>query len=346
MRRRALVLLPLVFAWLTGVAAQEPPAADPFAAFRPWIDITAGERARADRGETVVRVLPSRGKEVAVLALASVRVSPEVFVARFQDIEALRTSSYSPATRRFSSPPGLADLARMSLPAEDLAAIRRCRPGACDVKLSVAEIARVRAIADTAPPGDDEALQREFREVVLERVTRYLAEGLVGLAPYADKPEQVRTADALGRLVERSPYLPARAPGLAAFLLDFPRAPVDERDSFVYWAEERFNGRPVLSATHVNIIRNDPASGLPLVMVAGKQLFATHYNNASLGLTCLVGSRPQYLLYVNRTEVDLLGGFFGAFKRAMLEGRVKREAGAVVAGLRARIETGAKEVGP
>ncbi|MGE3887867.1 MAG: hypothetical protein AB7H81_15640 [Vicinamibacterales bacterium] len=345
MRRRAWVLLSLVVPWWIGASAQEPPAADPFAAFRPWIDITAGERARADRGETVVRVLPSRGKEVAVLALASVSVSAEVFVARFQDIEALRTSAYSPATRRFSSPPGLADLARLRLPVEDLAAIRRCRPGACDMKLSVAEIARLRAIADATPP-DDEALQRAFREVVLERVTRYLAEGLSGLAPYADKPEQVRTADALGRLVERSPYLPARAPGLAAFLLDFPRVPVDERDSFLYWAEERFNGRPVLSATHVNIVRNDPASGLPLVMVAGKQLFATHYNNASLGLTCLVGPHPQYLLYVNRTEVDLLGGFFGPFKRAILEGRVKREAGAVVAGLRARIETGTKEMAP
>lgn len=345
MRRRALVLLSLVFPWLIGASAQEPPAPDPFAAFRPWIDITAGERARADRGETVVRVLPSRGKEVAVLALASISVSPEVFVARFHDIEALRTSSFSPVTRRFSSPPRLADLARMSLPAEDLAAIRRCRPGACDVKLSVAEIARLRAIADAAPP-DDEALRRAFREVVLERVTRYLAEGLGALAPYGDKPERVRTADALKRLVERSPYLSAHAPSLVEFLLDDARAAVEERDSFLYWAEERFGGRPVLNATHVDIIRTDPGAGLPVVMVAGKQLFATHYNNASLGLTCLVGRGPQYLLYVNRTEVDLLGGLFGAFKRAILEGRVRNEAGAIVAGLRARIQAGAPGLSP
>jgi hypothetical protein len=332
-----LLTLPL----LPAPSAQAPGGTDPFAAFRPWIDITPDDRARADRGETVVRILPSRGKEVAVLALTAITVAPEAFVARFHAIEELRTSARSPATRRFSSPPVRADLDTMRLTPDDLASIRRCRPGDCHLKLTAAENQRLRRTADAG--GDDEALQQAFRDVVFSRVTTYLASGLTGLAPYADKREGVRTADALARLVERSPYLAAHWPGLVSFFLDFPRVPVDERDSFLYWAEERFNGRPVLSATHVLIVRNDPVSELPLVMVAGKSLFATHYNQASLALTCLVGRGPQYLLYVNRTEVDLLGGFFGAFKRVILEGRIERDAGAVVAGLRERIEATSKE---
>lgn len=346
MRHRAWVSLSLVLPCLAGASAQEPAGTDPFAPFRPWIEVTADDRARADRGDTVVRVLPSRGGEVAVVALAAITVSPEAFAERIHDIEALRTSAHSPATRRFSSPPDLADLDRMDLPPQDVDAIRRCRPGDCDVKLTTAEIARLRALADAAGPDGAPQIQQAFREVVLERVRRYLADGLDGLAPYADKPEGVRTADALARLVARSPYLEAHAPTLVERLLDFPRTPADGHDSFLYWAEERFGGRPVLSATHVLIARNDPASGLPLVMVAGKQVFATHYSNGALGLTCLIGTGPQYLLYVNRTEVDLLGGFFGPLKRAIIEGRIRREAGAVVAGLRTRIQSPSKEGPP
>jgi hypothetical protein len=337
-----LLTLPL----LTATSAQDRTGVDPFAAFRPWIDVTSGDRARADRGETVVRILPSHGREVAVLALAAITVAPETFADRFHAIEALRTSERSPATRRFSNPPVRADLDAMRLEPDDLASIRRCLPGNCGVKLTVAEIQRLRRAAGTTGPEGDDALQQAFRDLVFERVNTYLADGLTGLAPYADKAQGVRTADALARLVERSPYLAAHAPTLVRFLLDFPRVPVDSRDSFLYWAEERFNGRPVLSVSHVSIVRNDPASGLPPVMVAGKQLFATHYNNASLGLTCLVGQGPQYLLYVNRTEVDLLGGFFGGLKRAILEGRIRREAAALVGGLRTRIEARPKEVSP
>lgn len=338
MRCCAWLVLLLTLPLLPAPSAQAPGGADPFAAFRPWIDITSDDRARADRGETLVRILPSRGKEVAVLALAGITVAPETFVARFHAIETLRTSTHSPVTRRFSNPPARADLDAMRLTTEDLSAIRRCRPGDCDVKLTAAEIQRLRHTAAAAGPEGDEALRQAFRDLVFERVSQYVADGLTGLAPYADKAEGVRTADALARLVERSPYLAAHAPAVVSFLLHFPRVPVDERDSFLYWAEEHFNGRPVLSASHVRIVRSDPSSGLPAVMVAGKQLFATHYNNASLGLTCLVGQGPQYLLYVNRTEVDLLGGFFGAVKRAILEGRIKRDAVSLVAGLRTRIE--------
>ena len=294
MRCRAGVALLLTLPLLTASTGGQPAGTDPFAAFRPWIDVTRDEQARADRGETVVRILPSRGHEVAVLALTAITVTPETFVARFHAIEALRTSARSPATRRFSNPPVRADLATMRLTPEDLAAIRRCRPGDCDVKLAAAEIERLRRVADATAPGADEALQQAFRDVVFDRVTTYLAGGLAGLAPYADRQNGVGTADAFARLMARSPYLAAHVPALASALLDFPRVPADERDSFLYWTEERFDGRPVVSASHVTIIRNDPASALPAVMVAGKQLFATHYENGALGLTCLVGHEPQY----------------------------------------------------
>jgi len=47
-----------------------------------------------------------------------------------------------------------------------------------------------------------------------------------------------------------------------------------------------------------------------------------------------------YLAYVNRSQVDMLRGFFGGFVRGVLEDRVERQALLIVRGLRARLESG------
>ena len=73
--------------------------------------------------------------------------------------------------------------------------------------------------------------------------------------------------------------------------------------------------------------------------VTGTQLFATHYYYASLGLTYLVGGEERrYLVYVNRTELDVLGGFFGSLKRAVLDSRLRRDVARLITGLRGRLE--------
>ena len=74
-----------------------------------------------------------------------------------------------------------------------------------------------------------------------------------------------------------------------------------------------------MSVTHVTIARNPSTPDSPLVAVAGMQVFATHYYQGSLGLTYLIGNGPRYLVYVNRTELDVLGGFFGGIGGELLE---------------------------
>jgi hypothetical protein len=74
----------------------------------------------------------------------------------------------------------------------------------------------------------------------------------------------------------------------------------------------------------------------------GKELFSTHYVNASLSVTAIVrgtGTR-HYLVYLNRSEVDLLGRFLGGVVRAFMDRRLKSEAADVLQGLRGRLEGG------
>ena len=76
--------------------------------------------------------------------------------------------------------------------------------------------------------------------------------------------------------------------------------------------------------------------------MVSREVLATHYRNASLGLTAVVGDAAGrcYLVYINRSQLDVLGGVFGAWKRAIVEGRLKNESAAVFNEVRRRLESG------
>ncbi len=112
-----------------------------------------------------------------------------------------------------------------------------------------------------------------------------------------------------------------------------------EGESFLYWSKERLGRRPIVSITHVNISRgHDPG---PEVIVVSKNVFATRYLTASISVTALTsdGAR-RYLAYVNRSEVDALGGMFGGIVRWFVERRLKSDAEDVLPRLRERLEGG------
>jgi hypothetical protein len=64
------------------------------------------------------------------------------------------------------------------------------------------------------------------------------------------------------------------------------------------------------------------------VLIGSKQLYASRYFDSSFALTLLVGEvgagpRPaSYLMYLNRSRTDQLGGLLGPIKRSVIEGRM------------------------
>ena len=92
----------------------------------------------------------------------------------------------------------------------------------------------------------------------------------------------------------------------------------------------------------MQILRSGVA-GAPDVLVAGREIFSTHYVNASLGITALVSGgagQPTYLVYINRSELDMLHGMFAGLIRWVVQRRLRDEAGRVLLGLRQRLESG------
>jgi hypothetical protein len=323
-------------------APSSPPRAGPFAFFEPTVTVAAADRSRLERGEPIVLTLPGEHRQVVVFAAVPVEIDGDRLVAWVQQIDALKRSSYVPSIGRFSNPPTLDDLNGLTLDDDDLSAIRACKPKSCNLKLTEAELGRLQQAATDAGSGWRSALQSAFRVVVLQRVKTYLAGGLQALPPYVDDKDRIGPAARFAPLVEQSRFLTERLPRFAEYLARYPNAPMPGLETFVYWSKERLAGKTIIVATDVSILRPG-AEGLPDALVAGKQIFATHYLDASLGFTAIVrgdeGSH-NYLAYLNRSDVDVLGGAFGGLVRWFMERRLRSEAADVLEGLKGRLESG------
>jgi hypothetical protein len=338
MQRRSVILAgPAVMALSAVVLAGQ--SVDPFAFFEPSVKVSVRERARLDRGDVIVRMLPADDGHVAVFAATRLNASPEALLQWTRAIESFRQGQQVVGVGRFSDPAMDSDLDSLVLEDDELNVLRKCRPGNCDVKLAASEIAQIQNAVRAGGKDWHGAVQRAFRHVLISRVRLHRERGLLALPPYADRSRRTSVGEAFSAIIARSPYLTLTLPDVINSTLAPPRNPADE--SFYYWSHDRYGaGRPVVTVTYVRLLeRNDPA--VPQALTISTQLFANHYTEGALGLTAVTceAAGACYLAYLNRTQVDFLGGFFGAFKRAAIEGRIESETPNLLRDVRQRLES-------
>lgn len=315
--------------------------ADPLAFFHPSVELSREDRDRLASGEPVVRVLRDTGADVAVFGAVPVRIDGDRLVAWVRNIAELKRSPAVLAIGRVSNPPRLEDFDRLILDEAELNEIRQCRPGDCGLKLTADEISRLQT-AMAAPSRERPRIQQVFRELMLRRVRDYLTAGGAALPRYADRKHTPPLGEVFQSILRQSTFLTERLPALADDLQRYPHGLSGDAESFIYWAKETFGRKPVISATHVVIVRPTGAD-LPSALVIGRQLFATHYMDGALSVTAIVRDAPasrSYLTYLNRTRVDSLGGFFGPFVRSAIERRLRNEAAELLPRVRDRLESG------
>ena len=342
-RPPALIAAAVVLAVVWEVSARsEAVRSDPFEFLKPTVIVTAAERQRLDRNQVLARMLPGSNGQLAVFVATRLDAAPDALVAWTRAIAELKRSKYVLAIGRFSEPPKLSDLDALTLEPSEVDAIRRCRLGSCGLKLSAADIESFSRIAATGAAATPEVINGEFRRLLLERVRAYRAAGLGAMPAPADRRTPRRPDAVLSSIVASSPYL-ARVPDIAMWLQRYPNT-ASRPESFFYWSKEHYGeGKPIVSITHVGIVHSRSAPQLPAVIVVGKQIFATHYLEGSLGLTMVLRDETNgvpYLAYLNRSQLDMLRGFVGTLLRGVLEGRVERQAPSIIRGLRERLESG------
>jgi hypothetical protein len=304
-----------------GVLIIAAAVADPFTFLRPTVAISSADLRKLEMGEPIARVVPAGKGEVAMAGIVKVSVDGERLIAWYREIEALKKSQFVAQIGRFSNPPRIEDLERLTLDESDLDDIRRCTPGDCGLKLSDAEISHLHeADARAARAQELAAVQRAFRQIMVWRIQAYHLEGA-------------------HRTPEPPKFLTLNWPQVASSI---DRHPSPGIETLLYWSKERLgHGKPMISVTKLSIVQGHGES-LPDPIVIGRQLFATHYVDASWSVTTITqgGDGSKYLVYLNQSEVDLLGGLFGGIVRAGIQRQLRGQAGSQLRALKQRLEGG------
>lgn len=300
-------------------AAEQPMDPKTLIAF---LGFTENESEKAARGEVAAKIIGTREKrEVAIVGVSRVEANTECFLARFQDIETFKRNPAVLRIGKLAPPIGIDDLERLTLDAKDISSLRDCRPGDCSVKLPAGTIEQLRREVNWSSPYHAVHAQAVFRERLFDYLQRYLSEGNAALIEYQDKSMPVYLEEQFRSVLEARPSLAALIPAFYEHLADDPAAPLSGVEEFLYWSTENFGFKPVTSVTHVMIFRQSGHAA-----IASKQIYASHYFDASLGLTFVLDDPDSpgtmYLAYLNRSRIDLLGGFFGGLRRLVLRGRL------------------------
>ena len=269
----------------------------------------------------VVKVLPARGTEIRNLLRREGQRRRRTAIgslAWVRRIAELKKGTHVPEIARFSQPPQLADLATLTLDDEDLEAIRKCRPRACDIKLNEAEIGQLQKAIGSAGAGWKAAVQEAYRAAILARAQRFLAAGLSGSPPYHDQGKPVALDAEFAGILKSSSFLTTRLPHLARVPRRLSARRQGRVESFLYWSKESLGARPVVIITHVSLARGGTGD-VPSAVVAAQQVYASHYMTGALAVTTITGEAggPRYLMYLNRSRIDVLDGFFGGLVRTV-----------------------------
>jgi len=288
---------------------------------------TAEEFAALERGEVVVKPLPETDKrEVAFCGVVRLQGAPATLLAAFKESLTRSGNQVIRAGGRIGTPPTPEDLQALTLEGRDIDGLKRCAAGDCKLKMPAAMFERLQREVDWAAPDYSASAERVFRLMLFDYLRDYLARGDAALVEEGDK----RAGGA--RLGERQrpplaslPYVNDSAPEFAAYLQNFPRVELTGVENSLHWSRIKVGFKPVTILTHTATYTRQ-RDDAPQILIATKQLYATHYFNSSLSLTLLTsvaaaGDAPPatYLLYANRSRADALGGLFGDIKRRLVE---------------------------
>jgi hypothetical protein len=337
----------LLFSTLAAAPLAQLPKAEPYDFLRSRLAFSSSDLATLEKNQILVKLPKTpETREVAAFAIMRLDVSRDFFIERVRDIVNFKKSESVLQIGKFSSPPRLEDLADLTLDQSDIDDIKRCRVKSCDIKMSSIFINRFHKEVDWSALNHRDRVTELVREMLLDRVQAYLKGGNATLGKYEDKSHALALSDEVRTLLKPEPYMYSYVPEFQRYLEGFPLARPDQGarfEDFVYWSKEDFGMKPVISLTHVTIYRSshDDASD---AIIASKGIYASHYFEASLGLTAFIRSIPSepprsYLIYVNRSRTDALRGLLAGFKRSLIGGRLREGAKKNMEMIRLKLET-------
>ena len=291
---------------------------------------TSAETAALENGTVIARVAAGGDSEVLTVAAVKIRSTRQQTVAYYGQMIAYVDGEVTRAFGRFSTPPVLADVKDLTLDPGDIAQIKSCKPGDCDIRMGGTGLAAIRSSIDWNAPDAAGQANARVRQAVVDYVSAYVKNGDAALVTYNDRAEPVSAREQWRGIMANSRYFQQYSPALKNYLDQYPRGTLAGGKDVLYWVAEKYTGlSPVTSIVH-GVIYDDPARPDRTVVVQ-KQLYASHYYDGSLAIATVIGATEggapaTYLIYANRSRGDLLKGGFGGLKRRLAGDQAKKAA--------------------
>jgi len=286
------------------------------------LDLTTADIERLDSGQVVSGTLAvNNTREVATFGVVRIKVTPEFYIQRLVDIASFKRDDAIVQIGTFGTPPGLQDVADLTLDDADIRSLRACRVGSCGMQLSAEAIERFRREIDWQQADASRRANLVMREMLVEYAGNYQKRGAAASMEYANRTVPLNLATEFASLSESADGAWRQFPAVRQHLFEYPRGETAGAIDVVYWSKERVARRGVVSVTHLAIC---PIVDSPVeYAIASKHIYGTHYFDASLGLTLLVPDRSTpstgtYLVYVNRSRVNVFEGMFGGLARKIV----------------------------
>jgi hypothetical protein len=288
------------------------------------VNVTPDDNNRLLRGEPVTKMLPGDpSKEVAIFGAIWIDAPMSAYVAAVKDIEQLEKGPNFLVTKKISEPPRLEDFAQLTLPPEDVEDLKTCKVGDCELKVGESALRRIQNEVDWSKPLPQVTSRVEaiFRSMALDYVIRYQKAGNETLAAYRDTNRPTFVAHEFEMMIDRMPLLTDYLPQLKTYLLEYPKASIQDAESFFYWQSANFGLKPTIRINHVVIVEQPDGTA-----VTTKMLYANHYFWTALDMRVLVPDPARgngfWFASVSQSRSDGLSGLLGP----IIRGRVRDEA--------------------
>ncbi|NNE99499.1 MAG: hypothetical protein HKN25_10820 [Pyrinomonadaceae bacterium] len=316
-------------------------------------DFSKQDFSKMDQGKMITKLLPRKDKrEVAVLGVIRINKPIEEVEKAFQKTIAQQKRKTALKYAQISDPPTIADMKKLEPERKEIKNLKNCKVGKCDLKLSAAMIERFRSEIDWERKDNQTAVTNLYRKLLLEYVEEYLNKGEAALIKYQNKRKTIDLRIEQRSMTNDLFWIGDFTPEIKTYLEEFPESNQPNIENSIGWSKVKFGLKPVVIVSHTATYRKlNPVQSQILILT--RQIYASRYIDASLGLTVLVDipeRNETYLFFTSRTRASALGSRLGGLARKLVEheaikklevvlGSTKRNANRTPANEKAEAET-------
>jgi len=281
-----------------------------------YMHFTRSDLTALEQGKIIAKPIDTNlTRELAFIGVTHVDAKASDLMTQFRDIETFKKGEAVLKVKKLSDPPVREDFNSMKLEPDDIKALKKCKPAKCDLKLSADMIATLQNAISRG-----KSIESVYQDLMFSYVQSYRSKGNSALCEYNDEKKMVSLFEEFKGILSNSTYLKDSHPNLYSHLEK--EIPLTGSEKFVYWSKETLGFRPVVTMTEVTIYR----ASAQTAVITSKQIYANHYMDGSLGVTLVMADenieKPGfYMIYINRSRTDMLGGLLAGLKRSIAKSR-------------------------